>query len=186
MDRGGAPRGPRERARKRGPSSRSTTRRGCSERTTPAQRAEACGARPYPSGGPASCVNAGPFRPPLGHRRLRQARPFSVLGRAIVTVLSWVRRVLGSIYSSLFPDPLRRHRRADRTAWVRVGRGGHASGQRGSGIGKGGSPQSSAGSSPYASCPSAASAPRSRAAKRSRPARRPAEMAYVDPGLRPG
>ncbi len=27
-----------------------------------AQRAEACRARPYPSGGPASCLNAGPFR----------------------------------------------------------------------------------------------------------------------------
>jgi len=31
----------------------------------------------------------------------------SVLGRAIVTVLSWVRRVLGSIYQVLFRDRLR-------------------------------------------------------------------------------
>ena len=71
----------------------------------PDRRAEPCGGRPYPSGGPASRLNAGRFA--TWTTAISDKRAVSALQRAVVGVLAALRRVLGSVYQVVFRDRLR-------------------------------------------------------------------------------
>ena len=75
-------------------------------RSLPAdRRAELCRRRPYPSGGPASRLNAGLFADVDTGSSDKGA--VSVLQRAIAGVLAALRRVLGTINQVVFRDRLR-------------------------------------------------------------------------------